>query len=723
MHYGTGNGEQAAKTTKEWTFYLYDAFDRQVLQGTCTNTNTASVASTVVTTSFAATNTGIGSSGYTSSFTITLPTVHQVNYYDDYRFRSLTGFNNNTYFPAGMISAKGLQTGSVTTVLDSSTKLYSANYYDTKGRVICAVSSNHLGGYDKITTSYTFTGKPKMVNHEHTASGKTTQIQVYNYTYDHSERLKTLIHRLNSGNVTTLVNNTYDNLGRLQKNSRNGVANLADSYTYNVRSWITKIAGTQFTENLTYKHAGNVATMQWLTNGQTRNYTYTYDPLSRLTAAAYTGPTAEKYQTVYTYDKHGNIKTLQRYGKTTASAYGLVDNLTMTYAGNQLTNVADAGTTVTLAESNDFKKGSTANPGYAYNKNGSMIKDLNKKISSISYNSLNLPKSLVINGVTHTYTYAADGRKLRVVQGNTNRDYAGNIIYENGSLKRILVDGGYIEGSTYYFYLNDHLGNTRAVANASGTAIQRDHYYPFGLPMAITTSAEQDKQPYKYNGKEFERKDGLNWYDYSARQMDPSVGRFTTMDPMAEKYYSVSPYAYCNNNPMRFVDPDGREHGEPDRTSIWTWLKSIFTPQIDTRDRTKEEKEQERVAEMQKQKEAELLNKDVDNLSSKAISGGLMLTSFVLGDDVTGIGTVDDVLIPAIWATVGMAILYEEVVSSDKVKDNKDEFAHKKKKQSTGKSKSDRHDAQYTHGGKKRPENPNKRRGADERRNNGKNIN
>ena len=186
-----------------------------------------------------------------------------------------------------------------------------------------------------------------------------------------------------------------------------------------------------------------------------------------------------------------------------------------------------------------------------------------KKTAAISYNSLSLPQSLTINDATHTYTYAADGRKLKVVQGSTNHDYAGNIIYENGSLKRILVDGGYIEGGVYYFNLNDHLGNTSVVANAIGTAVQRNHYYPFGLPFAETSSADQDKQPYKYNGKEFERKDGLNWMDYGARHYDAALGRFAMMDPMAEKYYEVSPYTYCLNNPMRFVDPDGKQVGVP----------------------------------------------------------------------------------------------------------------------------------------------------------------
>lgn len=125
-------------------------------------------------------------------------------------------------------------------------------------------------------------------------------------------------------------------------------------------------------------------------------------------------------------------------------------------------------------------------PSYAYDKNGNLSKDLNKKITNISYNSLHLPKQLTINGVVHKYTYAADGRKLKVMQGGIARDYAGSIIYENGSLKRILIEGGYIEGGTYYFYFNDHLGNVCAVVSASGNTVQCNHYYPFGLPMAET---------------------------------------------------------------------------------------------------------------------------------------------------------------------------------------------------------------------------------------------
>lgn len=95
----------------------------------------------------------------------------------------------------------------------------------------------------------------------------------------------------------------------------------------------------------------------------------------------------------------------------------------------------------------------------------------------------------------------------------------------------------------YYFYLTDHLGNNRVVSKTDGTIIQKNHYYPFGMSFAETPKAEQGKQPYKYNDKEFDDAHGLNMYDYSARYTIPDLGnRFTTVDPMAEKYYSLSPY-------------------------------------------------------------------------------------------------------------------------------------------------------------------------------------
>ncbi|MDR2002767.1 MAG: RHS repeat-associated core domain-containing protein, partial [Prevotella sp.] len=82
-----------------------------------------------------------------------------------------------------------------------------------------------------------------------------------------------------------------------------------------------------------------------------------------------------------------------------------------------------------------------------------------------------------------------------------------------------------------------------------------NHYYPFGMHFAPGTGGEL--QPYKYNNKELDQMHGLNMYDYSARYYESALGRFTSVDPLAEKYYNISPYAYVMNNPLKYIDPTG----------------------------------------------------------------------------------------------------------------------------------------------------------------------
>ena len=430
--------------------------------------------------------------------------------------------------------------------------------------------------YDVTSTAYTFTDKPLTVTHTHTASGKDSRTEAYTYSYDHADRLLKVEHTLGGAKVT-LAAYAYDNLGRLQSKSLHGSDADRQAYAYNVRGWLTGVSGTKFTQNLYYntgngpaKYNGSISSMTWKagTASTVRGYKFTYDGLNRMLNATY-GETAgistnanRFSENVTGYDKNGNIKSLQRYGQTGASAYGLIDNLTFTLNGNQLSRVDDAVMASAYGGGFEFKDGVKQVGEYTYDANGNLTKDLNKGITDIQYNCLNLPSAVTFSdGSTITYVYAADGTKLRTVHkiggATTTTDYCGNVVYENGAQKLLITEEGYItlSDNKYYYYLKDHQGNNRVVINQSGAVEETNHYYLFGGVFASSTST----QPYKYNSKEYDTKKGLNWYDYGARHYDAVLGRFMTVDPLAEKYYSESLYTYCYSNPINCIDPNGKD--------------------------------------------------------------------------------------------------------------------------------------------------------------------
>ncbi len=138
---------------------------------------------------------------------------------------------------------------------------------------------------------------------------------------------------------------------------------------------------------------------------------------------------------------------------------------------------------------------------------------------------------------------------------------------KNGKPDRYLFNGGYCSypanpvassQPTFHYYTKDHLGNNRTVVNENGTLEQVTHYYPFGGIFGDAT-LNAGIQPYKYNGKEFDRVHGLNTYDYGARQYDPILLRWDRIDQLCEKYYPLNPYNYCGNSPIKNIDPDGKE--------------------------------------------------------------------------------------------------------------------------------------------------------------------
>ncbi len=605
------------RKNNRWMYYQYDAMGRPSGQGECTEKNRDSN-----------------------------PVQHIRSYYDGYYILSQSGFNNPD-FPKGNTSyIKGRLAGSIISVPGSGSKIYIAYFYDIKGRVMQETRSNLLGGHDVTITTYTFTDKPATVTHIHTASGKNTWIEVYTYSYDHADRISKVQHTL-GGTTITLYDATYDDLGRLKTKSLHGSTTNKLTYTYNLRGWLTGITGTRLTQNLYYntgvgtaKYNGSISSMTWKAGNEStvRGYKFTYDGLDRLLNGTYgegeqLNSNSGRYsENVTGYDKNGNITGLERYGRSGSSSYGMCDALTYTLNGNQMIRVDDLVSIGAGNDETDFKDAVKQANEYTYDANGNLTKDLNKGITGITYNCLNLPNAVTFSdGSTITYIYSADGTKLRTVHKigsvTTTTDYCGNVIYENNTAKLLLTGEGYISLSDkkYHYYLQDHQGNNRVVADKDGNVEETNHYYPFGGVFA----SSQNVQPYKYNGKELDTKKGLNWYDYGAREYDAVLGRFTTMDPMAEKYYAVSPYTYCVNNPIKFVDPTGMLTESPQtgsiRLSFWDKIKNAFNDLFSfTVDISSEEA---------KQKTAQKYNRQMSTLQS-------------LNDGVEAVNTVMSIVNP-----------------------------------------------------------------------------
>ena len=293
-------------------------------------------------------DTGTAFYGYIpENIPLTNPEVYTVNYYDDYSFIGKHGVPTSLNYvtpPSGYgicytESSKGLLTGTVTARLDATGVTgydYAAFYYDERGRIIQSRATNHMGGIEEEYVAYSFTGEPLKRQHVHTATGYSTQTEVCTYEYDHAGRLLTTKHKLNTNEEVTLVENTYDDLGRIKSSKRHGNSALTTDYTYNVRSWMkTLTTDTLFNQTLHYNDSyggsracynGNISGMSWKAAGDTgvHGYRFSYDEMSRLTAAGYlwNGSPSANYDTSYTYNRQSNLTSLRRNGRTGASSYG-----------------------------------------------------------------------------------------------------------------------------------------------------------------------------------------------------------------------------------------------------------------------------------------------------------------------------------------------------------------------------------------------------------------
>ena len=314
---------------------------------------------------------------------------------------------------------------------------------------------------------------------------------------------------LSAGNVTRMVASySYDDIGRLISVKRSGNAGIV-KYDYNIRNWLKETKSDRFKQNLYYESTkenpsfnGNISRMQWQSSKDNvlRGYDFIYDGLNRLEESAY-GEGADLSQSkshysehVLSYSPNGSIERLQRYGKKNNGTFGLIDDLTYAYNGNQIKSISDKAGSLLYDGSFDFKDGADADVEYFYDANGALVKDLNKGISNIEYDVLGNLKCITFsNGFKTKYIYDAAGYKLRTTHESavTNTtDYIGNFVFEDGKLSKYLFDGSYcsFDQNQNPVFHNDYEGTSGAAA-AYHELLEQNELQKYGFPTDVTSES------------------------------------------------------------------------------------------------------------------------------------------------------------------------------------------------------------------------------------------
>ena len=336
-----------------------------------------------------------------------------------------------------------------------------------------------------------------------------------------------------------------------------------------------------FPEGVEPLYNGNIAD-DYYSAHDSAHFRLSYDGLNRLTASQqYTRDGVKTAAAeAFTYDKMGNITSIVRSTQNPQPDY--INRVQLFYDGNRI--IRGEGSPYSGGY-NDMVYPNLVGKDveYEYDPNGNLIKNSDNRISLTTYNLLNLPQTIAFSDKSlSVFYYMADGRKIRNATGaysistavpidsvvkNTDpyisymSEWNDVYWYQRRRQKYINTPEGNIEVSTgrkmsfsYCYTSKDHLGSIWLYWNSLNNS-RANIYYPSGI------MREKRRSPYNYGltGKEIVYDNGLDEYFFGARTLFAPINRFNQPDPLCEEYYHISPYAYCANNFINVLDPDGKK--------------------------------------------------------------------------------------------------------------------------------------------------------------------
>ncbi len=467
-------------------------------------------------------------------------------------------------------------------------------YYDDEGREIRRCGGRRGYNRGRTSTEYNYIGQPLAVRHR-PDDDNGLRIDM-DYDYDIDGRLHESATRLSQGasdsdrkqSEVATAWYQYDHVGRIESVTLGKT--ITRSFTYDIHGWLTGIdtgisstlGGTPhrtFAETLRYADGRYPAYNGNISSKTTADgtYDYRYDTLNRLTDARFSAAAGKShnYSASYGYDCRTNLTSIRRRGLYDRDAsgneeYDEVDDISISLDGNRAVSVDNYG------EGAKFEDvvGSPSLAGMAltYDDAGRLRSDETRGIVRIDYNNDGLPTRVwFADGHSQLDSYDGLGRRLStsyyeavtpVVAGkipsrsrlvSTRYYYGDGTVCQGDSVIMTRFDGGYFDAAgTAHYELADYQGNITDVVDSRGNIVSHTGYYPYGQPWRRPADMQR-----LYGGKEWLGADGRDEYDFHARRHAPHLARFTTPDPMAEKYYDISPYAYCAGNPIFFTDPTG----------------------------------------------------------------------------------------------------------------------------------------------------------------------